>query len=76
MRSRSIFFFFFFYKKKKNCIISDGFGHDRESRRLLTRIAQHNDLLFAFIYDPLEANLPEAGQLVFGDGMRQLEVDT
>jgi uncharacterized protein (DUF58 family) len=58
------------------CIISDGFGHDQESRSLLTRIAQHNDVLFAFIYDPLEADLPEAGQLVFGDGTRQLEVDT
>ena len=58
------------------CIISDGFGHDQESRRLLTHIAQHNDVLFAFIYDPLEAGLPEAGQLVFADGVRQLEVDT
>lgn len=58
------------------CIISDGFGHDQESRQLLTRIAQHNDVLFAFIYDPLETDLPEAGQLVFGDGRRQLEVDT
>ena len=58
------------------CIVSDGFGHDQESRRLLTHIAQHNDVLFAFIYDPLEADLPEAGQLVFADGLRQLEVDT
>lgn len=58
------------------CIISDGFGHDEESRRLLTLIAQHNDVLFAFIYDPLEAELPVSGRLVFGDQARQLEVDT
>jgi uncharacterized protein (DUF58 family) len=58
------------------CVISDGSGHDEESRRLLTRIAQHNDVVFAFIYDPLEADLPEAGPLVFGDGARQLEIDT
>jgi uncharacterized protein (DUF58 family) len=58
------------------CIISDGAGHDEESRRLLTRIARHNDVLFIFIYDPLEAELPGAGPLVFGDGTRQLEVDT
>jgi uncharacterized protein (DUF58 family) len=58
------------------CIISDGFGHDEETRRLLTRIAQHNDVLFAFIHDPLEAELPAAGPLVFGDGVRQLEVNT
>ena len=40
-------------------------GHDEESRRLLTRIAQHNDVLFAFVHDPLEADLPDAGPLVF-----------
>jgi uncharacterized protein (DUF58 family) len=58
------------------CIISDGFGNDEESRQLLTRIAQHNDVLFAFVHDPLEMELPAAGRLVFGDGRLQLEVDT
>ncbi|HSI14875.1 MAG TPA: DUF58 domain-containing protein [Chthoniobacter sp.] len=58
------------------CVISDGAGHDEESRQLMTRIAQHNDVLFAYIYDPLEADLPDAGPLVFSDGARQLEVDT
>lgn len=58
------------------CVISDGFGHDEESTRLLTRIARHNDVLFAFVHDPLETELPDAGMLVFGDGSRQLEVDT
>jgi uncharacterized protein (DUF58 family) len=58
------------------CIISDGSGQDEESRQLLTRVAQHNDVLFAFVHDPLEADLPEAGALVFGDRVRQLEVDT
>lgn len=58
------------------CIISDGSGHDDETRRLLTRIAAHNDVLFAFVHDPLETDLPDAGPLVFGDGTRQLEVDT
>jgi uncharacterized protein (DUF58 family) len=58
------------------CIISDGFGSNEETRHLLTRIAVHNDVLFVFIYDPLESELPDAGPLVFGDGVRQLEVDT
>ncbi len=58
------------------CIISDGFGNDEETRRLLTRISQHNDVLFAWVYDPLEADLPDAGRLVFGDGASQLEVNT
>lgn len=58
------------------CIISDGCGHDEESRQLLTRIARHNDVLFGFVFDPIEAELPDAGPLVFGDGSRQLEIDT
>lgn len=58
------------------CVISDGSGHDEQTRQILTRIAQHNDVVFVFIHDPLEAALPDAGPLVFGDGARQLEVDT
>jgi uncharacterized protein (DUF58 family) len=58
------------------CIISDGSGQDEETQRLVTQIGQHNDLLFAFVHDPLETELPTAGTLVFGDGEQQLEVDT
>lgn len=58
------------------CVISDAFGHDEESRRLLTRIARHNDVIIGFVSDSLEAELPAAGPLVFGDGAQQLEVDT
>lgn len=58
------------------CIVSDGSGADDESREILTRIAQHNDVLFCFVYDPLETDLPDAGPLVFSDGALQMEVDT
>jgi uncharacterized protein (DUF58 family) len=58
------------------CIISDAFGHDADTQRHLTRISHHNDVLFVFVFDPLEAELPDAGALVFGDGARQIEVDT
>jgi uncharacterized protein (DUF58 family) len=58
------------------CIISDGSGRDEETQRLITRISHHNDVLFAFVHDPLEAALPSAGNLVFRDGAQQLEVDT
>jgi uncharacterized protein (DUF58 family) len=58
------------------CILSDGYGNDVETRELLTRIAHHNDVLFGFVYDPLETELPSAGPLVFSDGVRQLEIDT
>lgn len=57
-------------------IISDGAGHDETSRSLLTRIARHNDVIFFFVHDPLEIELPDAGSLVFGDGHRQMEIDT
>ncbi len=56
--------------------IGDGFGLDDESRRLVTDISRHNDVLAAFVYDPLEKELPAAGRLVFSDGAGQLEVDT
>ncbi len=58
------------------CIISDGSGRDEASQGLLTRISRHNDVLFAFVHDPLEEELPAVGPLVFADGEQQLEVDT
>jgi uncharacterized protein (DUF58 family) len=57
-------------------IVSDGFGNDEESRQVLTRVARHNDVIFLFVFDPLEAELPDAGTLVFSDGAQELEVDT
>jgi len=56
--------------------IGDGFGLDDESRRLVTDISRHNDALAAFVFDPLERELPAAGRLVFSDGSGQLEVNT
>jgi uncharacterized protein (DUF58 family) len=58
------------------CVISDFHGLDDEARGLLTRLAQHNDLLCALIYDPVKTGLPEAGRLVVSDGELQLELDT
>ena len=57
-------------------LISDGFGADDETVRLATRLTVHNDVLSAFIYDPLEAQLPDAGRLVVAEGELQLEVNT
>lgn len=56
-------------------VISDFQGADDETRRILTRIAAHNDVLAALIYDPLSVNMPPAGRLVVSDGDLQLEVD-
>lgn len=58
------------------CLISDVDGIDSETRKHITRIAEHNDVLTAFIYDPLEKSIPAAGRLRFTDGTGQLEADT
>ncbi len=57
------------------CLISDLDGADDETARLMTRLSEHNDVLVLFIYDPLEAELPESGKLVISNGDLQLQVD-
>jgi uncharacterized protein (DUF58 family) len=56
-------------------LISDLDGADDETARLMTRLAEHNDVMVLFIYDPLEAELPNSGKLVISDGDLQLQVD-
>jgi uncharacterized protein (DUF58 family) len=58
------------------CLIGDGAGTDAETVRLVTLLGAHNDVLVVFIYDPLEAQLPDAGRLVVAEGELQLEVNT
>lgn len=58
------------------CVITDGAGDDQETSDLMTRLGQHNDVLVAFVHDPLEIELPDAGPLIFSDGVRQMECDT
>ena len=58
------------------CLIGDGTGIDEDTRKYVTRLTEHNDVLSVFIYDPLEQSLPEAGRLVFSDGLTQLEFNT
>ncbi len=58
------------------CLVSDAAGADADTVRLVTGLAAHNDVLAVFVYDPLEAGLPDAGPLVMGQGDLQLEVDT
>lgn len=57
-------------------LISDLDGSDDETVRLHKLLARHNDVLVALIYDPLEVNLPDTGQLVVSDGELQLEIDS
>jgi uncharacterized protein (DUF58 family) len=57
-------------------LITDGAGADEETRRLVTRISDRNDVIIIFIYDPMEESMPDAGSLVMSDGNSQLEVNT
>jgi uncharacterized protein (DUF58 family) len=56
--------------------ISDGNGIDDETRRCITRLSAHNDVLSLFVFDPLERELDDAGRLPFSDGSRHVEVNT
>ena len=58
------------------CLIGDGTGIGEDTRKYVTRLTEHNDVLSVFIYDPLEQSMPEAGRLVFSDGLSQLEFNT
>lgn len=58
------------------CLIGDGSGINRDTRKYVTRLTEHNDVISVFIYDPLEQAMPEAGPLVFSDGLSQLEFNT
>ena len=58
------------------CLVTDGFGADAESERLVTLLSEHNDVMTVFIFDPLEAELPDSGRLVMAEGAAQLEVNT
>jgi uncharacterized protein (DUF58 family) len=58
------------------CLVGDGTGIDEDTRKYVTRLTEHNDVLSVFIYDPLEQAMPAAGRLVFSDGLSQVEFNT
>ena len=58
------------------CLVGDGTGIDEDTRKYVTRLTEHNDVLSVFIYDPLEQTMPAAGRLVFSDGFSQVEFNT
>ncbi|MCX5569279.1 DUF58 domain-containing protein [Kaistia nematophila] len=58
------------------CVISDAYGADAETTKLVTRITAHNDVLAIFVSDPIEADLPPLGRVIVGEGDNQIEVDS
>jgi uncharacterized protein (DUF58 family) len=57
------------------CLVSDVTGEDDETRRLVTRLCAHSDVVAAFIHDPLEQELPDIGRAIFGAGPARIEID-
>ncbi len=58
------------------CSIGDGNGVNEETVKLATLLTAHNDMLAGFVYDPIEADLPDTGRLVVAEEELQLEVET
>jgi uncharacterized protein (DUF58 family) len=56
-------------------IISDFDGWNAAALASVKRIAQHNDLIAALIYDPLEQDISTAANLVVSDGRFQLQLE-
>jgi uncharacterized protein (DUF58 family) len=56
-------------------IISDFDGWNAAALASVKRIAQHNDLVAALIYDPLEQDISTAANLVVSDGRFQLQLE-
>ena len=55
-------------------LITDYMGHDDTTHRHATRLAAHNDVLAALIYDPAGIRLPASGQRVATDGQTAVSI--
>ncbi len=58
------------------CLVTDLYGADQKTEQLIAQLSQHNDVMLGFIYDPVEARLPQGGRLAVSDGNLQLDIDT
>ncbi len=57
------------------CIVSDFDGWGAASLASVKRMARHNDLIAALVFDPLEQDITPASSLVVSDGHYQLQVE-
>jgi hypothetical protein len=55
-------------------LVTDYDGDDTTTHKLATRLAAHNDVLAALVYDPLGIDLPSMSQLEATDGKRQISI--
>jgi len=55
-------------------VISDFFGADEATKKMLKQLAVHNDVLGVLVYDPSATNLPGSDDLVITDGRLQAQL--
>lgn len=55
-------------------LVTDYGGSDEDTRRLVTKLAAHNDVIASLIYDPLGARLPAQMGMEVTDGSSQATV--
>ncbi len=55
-------------------LITDYEGDDEETRRIATKLASHNDVLAALVYDPLGIQLPRGPQMEVSDGTQRVTI--
>jgi len=55
--------------------VSDFYGWSADTLKTIRSIGQHNDVLCALVFDPLERDISRADKLVVSDGRFQLEID-
>jgi len=55
-------------------IISDFMRYSPEVIKFISRLAQHNDVILAKVFDPMERDIP-AARVIAGDGEKQIVMD-
>jgi uncharacterized protein (DUF58 family) len=56
-------------------LISDFYGWDARALRTIRSISQHNDVICALVFDPLERDISKADNLIVSDGRYQLQIE-
>jgi uncharacterized protein (DUF58 family) len=57
-------------------VLSDFIAWNADVERHLIHLSRHNDMALLLVHDPLEAHLPDAGWLGFGDGRHTLSINS
>lgn len=55
-------------------LVSDFYGIDEQSEKMITRLAAHNDVLALYPFDPMRHN-PANRRMTMGNGRHKMEID-